>query len=526
MLDRTFVHVPGVGRKTERELWKLGIRSWSDAAKLSALPLRQRTIERLQEYIPRSQQALKARDAAFFSHLSHIGEAWRLFEAFSDSCVYLDIETTGLSPVFNTVTVVGLYDGKDYRVFIDGQNLGDLPAALKGYSMAVTFNGSQFDLRFLKVAFPGIELPAVHIDLRWVTRRLGYSGGLKRVEADFGLSRPSQVAQIAGFDATVLWSKYLRGDHKALDLLVRYNTQDVVNLKAIMERSYRKMVRTIDGASTGHVKGFKGKRLALPPVSNPYKHVARENPHRHLVADLLDKAHKRGKGTRIVGIDLTGSQKRATGWALLDGCEAVTELIALDKDLLEKTIASKPDLVSIDSPLSLPGGTSSPQEWKRSGLPIYRACELALKRMGISVFWCLLPTMRALTLRGIRLANELRAAGLSVIESYPGAAQDLLRIPRKGTSLDELRWGLHEAGIRGDFSIKKTSHDEIDAITSALVGLFFNAGQHISLGNRLEEYLIVPKSAQIDYSALAMILEKSGLDGLRDADSLSSTRCA
>ena len=526
MLDRTFVHVPGVGRKTELELWRLGIRTWSDVAKLSALPVRRHTAERLQEYIPRSQQALKAHDAAFFSHLAEIGEAWRLFEAFSDDCVYLDIETTGLSPVFNTVTVVGLYDGREYRVFIDGQNLCDLPAVLKKYSMAITFNGAQFDLRFLKVTFPGIELPAVHIDLRWVTRKLGYSGGLKKVEADFGLARPSQVGKISGFDATVLWSKYLRGDEKALDLLVQYNTQDVVNLKAIMEQSYRKMVWTIDGAPNGNAKVSKAKRLALPRVSNPYEHVARENPRRHLVANLLDRAHKRGGGTRIVGIDLTGSEKRATGWALLDGCEAVTELITFDKDLLAKTIATKPDLVSIDSPLSLPGGKSSPQECKRSGLPIYRACELALKRMGISVFWCLLPTMRALTVRGIRLANELRAAGLSVIESYPGAAQDLLRIPRKGTSLDELKWGLHEAGIRGAFSTMKTTHDEIDAITSALVGLFYSADEHISLGNRCEDYLIVPRSAQINYAALAMILEQSGLDALQDAGPLASTRCA
>jgi len=97
------------------------------------------------------------------------------------------------------------------------------------------------------------------------------------------------------------------------------------------------------------------------------------------------------------------------------------------------------------------------------GQPIYRKCELALKRMGISVFWCLLPTMKCLTTRGMRLARSFREAGLKVIESYPGAAQDLLGIPRKGSSLEELKWGLSRAGVGGDFLHRKVTHDEVDS---------------------------------------------------------------
>ena len=59
--------------------------------------------------------------------------------------------------------------------------------------------------------------------------------------------------------------------------------------------------------------------------------------------------------------------------------------------------------------------------------------------------------------------GRLRAAGFKVIESYPGAAQDLLGIPRKGASLEELKWGLARAGIEGDFLISNVSHDEVDA---------------------------------------------------------------
>jgi hypothetical protein len=49
--------------------------------------------------------------------------------------------------------------------------------------------------------------------------------------------------------------------------------------------------------------------------------------------------------------------------------------------------------LSADLPLSLPEGWKDPDT--PCGRPIYRKCELALKRMGISVFWCLLPTMKA-----------------------------------------------------------------------------------------------------------------------------------
>src|SRR5438045_9230553 len=106
-------------------------------------------------------------------------------------------------------------------------------------------------------------------------------------------------------------------------------------------------------------------------------------------------------------------------------------------------------MVSIDSPLSVPEGWNRAQKQLVPGSPIYRKCELALKRMGISVFWCLLPTMRGLTMRGMRLADDFREHGMDVIESYPGAAQDILRIPRKGSRLEELKTRLTRQGNAG-----------------------------------------------------------------------------
>jgi dephospho-CoA kinase len=82
--------------------------------------------------------------------------------------------------------------------------------------------------------------------------------------------------------------------------------------------------------------------------------------------------------------------------------------------------------------------------------------------------------------------------GIPVIESYPGAAQDIMRIPRKRASLEYLKQGLGEFGISGSFLDTSVSHDEVDAITSAVVGLFFWGGKFEALGNDDEEYLIIP----------------------------------
>lgn len=522
MLQQTFIHIPGIGKQTERELWKHGIHNWDDAARFEKRfgAVGARLSQKLDEYIPRSQEAVRDKNAAFFERLSTLGEAWRVFPEFADECVYLDIETTGLSSVFDTVTMVGLYDGRKYKVFVEGDNLQELPAQLRSYSVVVTFNGAGFDLRFLKLAFPDLKLPPIHIDLRWVTRKLGMKGGLKTVEEKFGLKRAESIEELTGYDATVLWAKHLRGEKNALKQLIQYNTEDVVHLKAIMEIAYDHLSKDASGFLKNSIAPvFTG--VAQIPKSNKrgvLRRVSRQSDSTDLVPRLLKKCSVAGKAPRIVGIDLTGSEKRATGWALMDGASATTRSIRTDEELIGQTLAAKPDLVSIDSPLSLPEGYGAP------GVPIYRKCELALKRMGISVFWCLLPSMQMLTRRGIKLAKELREAGCNVIESYPGAAQDILGIPRKKASLEELKRGLFRSGITGDFTATDVTHDEIDAITSALVGLFYLADDYMAFGTTAEDYLIVPRSIRFNYNKLAQILSATGLDDVPDIHSFTGIK--
>jgi hypothetical protein len=100
--------------------------------------------------------------------------------------------------------------------------------------------------------------------------------------------------------------------------------------------------------------------------------------------------------------------------------------------------------------------------------------------------------MQGLTARGISLAKKARELGFEVIESYPGAAQDIMGLPRKRVDLAGLQIDLMNMGIEPKASRTVVSHHEIDALTSALVGYFYLVGQYEALGNEDEGYLIIP----------------------------------
>ncbi len=413
--------------------------------------------------------------------------------SFPERILFLDIETTGLSHYYDEITVIGWSFGGCAKTIVKGQDPGPLRNDAAHAKALVTFNGIRFDTKFIARELPEIILPESHVDLMYLCRRVGLTGGQKAIENELGIGFRDDSTNMDGAAAVVLWHRYLRGDPDALLKLIRYNRVDIAAMGAILDEA----VARISTQLNLFVENVCFRDWSAPPSWQKLPKVSL--PPRKLTERRLGFYDLFSIGSfsncRVVGIDLTGSEKRASGWCLLDGHEARVASIFLDDDLIEETVRASPHLVSIDSPLCLPAGRVSvgDDDPGRTRFGIMRECERELKRRGVNVYPCLIPSMQKLTARGIRLARSLRERGVPVIESYPGAAQDIMRIPRKGAGPEWLKTGLREFGISGDYETQNITHDELDAITSALVGTFHLAGMSEALGTNEEPPLIIPK---------------------------------
>lgn len=241
MLKQSFVHVPDIGETTERSLWAQGCLDWDTFLNSpTEFSLGSADVGTVTEYVERSQVALESKRHQFFQPLLGGREAWRAWSEFKDSCVYLDIETDG-GQSGDSVTCVGLYDGTEFVCLIKGDDLGNFPDLISRYQVLVTFFGTGFDVPMLKKAFSNVVFDHIHIDLCHVLKRLGYRGGLKKIEQQMGIARPEETVGLSGLDAVRLWREHLRGDESSLEKLIAYNREDVVNLETLAGIAYEKM---------------------------------------------------------------------------------------------------------------------------------------------------------------------------------------------------------------------------------------------------------------------------------------------
>lgn len=192
---------------------------------------------------------------------------------------------------------------------------------------------------------------------------------------------------------------------------------------------------------------------------------------------------------KIVGIDLAGVETRPTGFCVLDRrMKAKTSLLYSDKQILEEVVKTRPDVIAIDAPLALPKGRKSLEE--RNDVHL-RECDRELLRMKIKFFPITLGPMRKLTERGMRLRKFLEKSKFEVIETYPGAAQDILKIPRKQVGLSKLKNGLKKIGIV--MLNESMIADELDAVTCALVGKLYLEGDYLAIGDPEEILMVLPR---------------------------------
>jgi len=157
---------------------------------------------------------------------------------------YLDIETTGLCPFYDEITVIGicLANGSEHELvqFVGSDvTRSKLLRALRFVGTIYTYNGGRFDLPFINHRL-GVNLREHfhHHDLMHDCWRNNLYGGFKAVERQLGI--PRRLQGIGGAEAVMLWWRYqIHNDHRALHLLLEYNKEDVVNLMALRKNLER-----------------------------------------------------------------------------------------------------------------------------------------------------------------------------------------------------------------------------------------------------------------------------------------------
>ncbi len=181
----------------------------------------------------------------------------------------------------------------------------------------------------------------------------------------------------------------------------------------------------------------------------------------------------------IIGLDLAGKQKNPTGWAFLKDNIVETALIYMDKEILEKITQVKPTIVAIDAPLKLP----------KKGL--FRKADKELIKRGYRVFPPVLPAMKRLTLRAIRLNRLITEKGVETIEVHPTSTRRALGMPLK--DWEEIQKTFKSMGLEGNLKKQALKPHEIDAVTAAITAYLHMQGLTEALGDEEEGYIIIPK---------------------------------
>ncbi len=189
---------------------------------------------------------------------------------------------------------------------------------------------------------------------------------------------------------------------------------------------------------------------------------------------------------KVTGIDLAGKKENLSGIAVLEmdkvnlKNKVSLKTLYSDEEILKKIKEIHPSLIAIDAPLSLPKGRCCLEnECECAVGGHFRQAERDIRPYG-RVLPLTFKGMKILTLRGIKLAKELRKE-YQVIETHPRTSQKML-------GFDDLK---HDLGRFFKLSEDVTDH-ELDASLAALTGLLYLKDCYLKLGDPREGTIVIP----------------------------------
>ena len=158
--------------------------------------------------------------------------------------MYLDIETSGLSIKNDKITIIGLLVNGQFEQFIEGLNL--IPYYVDEFIMlhepdeVVGYNSNKFDIPFMEEFGVETLTNLKQTDLMHQCHNLGIKGGLKATETQLDITRKYEVLNF--FQQKALWAKWINNqDRIALDRLLKYNEEDVMNLPLVETKLKEKL---------------------------------------------------------------------------------------------------------------------------------------------------------------------------------------------------------------------------------------------------------------------------------------------
>ena len=180
----------------------------------------------------------------------------------------------------------------------------------------------------------------------------------------------------------------------------------------------------------------------------------------------------------IIGIDLAGVEKNPTGWALWKNKVVSTCHLYENQEILEHLTKFEPTVIAIDAPVSLP---------KKGAM---RKADKEMYRRGYPVFPPRFPAMEKLTLRAMKIIQQIKRDELHIIEVHPTSTRKALKIPTK--DWEKIQNIFLHMGLKGDLETRVLTSHEIDAITAALTGYLYLQGKTELIGDEQEGYIVVP----------------------------------
>ncbi|MDH7517392.1 MAG: DUF429 domain-containing protein [Candidatus Thermoplasmatota archaeon] len=169
---------------------------------------------------------------------------------------------------------------------------------------------------------------------------------------------------------------------------------------------------------------------------------------------------------KILGVDIAGKDSNPTGICTMINSKVKCCILYSDEEILKIIDELKPDIIAIDAPVM-------------EGEPRVRKADRLLKKYG--AFPPSLPSMRSLTMRGSKLAVQLKTC-YKVIEVFPTATAKILNVYNKNYKETIKKLG-----------IKAGNKHELDAYLCALTAKLFLEKKTVEIGDETGK-IVVPKS--------------------------------